>query len=104
MNISIRVMGLAAMFVAAGALAAHAEDKVIASEQPVIEETFDKDLSNWVSEGPNSAAAFTAKANSASGRCARARDSTITSRCLIGVGHSGYALSKAERRQAGFMK
>jgi arylsulfatase A-like enzyme len=43
--------------IAAATPVTHAEDGMSASEQPVIEETFDKDLSNWVSEGPNAVSA-----------------------------------------------
>jgi hypothetical protein len=49
------VMAVAAVVIAAGTMEMQAEDKVSANEKPVIVETFDKDLSNWVSEGPNSA-------------------------------------------------
>jgi hypothetical protein len=49
------VMAVAAVVIAAGTMEMQAEDRVSANEQPVIVETFDKDLSNWVSEGPNSA-------------------------------------------------
>ncbi len=55
MDIDMNMMAVAAVVIAAGTLATYAGDTMKASKQPVIVETFDKDLSNWVSEGPNSA-------------------------------------------------
>lgn len=55
MNITIQITAVATMVIAAGTMAVYAEDKVSANGQPVIVESFDKDLSDWVSEGPNTA-------------------------------------------------
>ena len=46
-----------ASVLAAGVRSAHAEGNVNTNERPLIVETFDKDLSNWVSEGPNAVSA-----------------------------------------------
>jgi hypothetical protein len=49
-------MTLAAALWVAGSLVTNAEEKMSPDAKPVLEETFDQDLANWVSEGPNSVA------------------------------------------------